>query len=523
MHYDYIVIGAGSAGCAVAYELAKSGEARVLVLESGGTDRSLFIQIPAGQVRAIKHNDWGFTSQPDPTRQGRSETWSRGRVLGGSSSVNGMMYVRGAAADFDRWARLGNRGWTYADVSPIFRDMESSDQDGPLRGRQGPVSVRTVTHAHELTDAFVRSAVAAGCPFNDDYNGASQEGVGYAQLSQRNGVRCSAAGAFLKPLLGRNRNLTLSLRSTVVKIDVQRGRASSISFVRDGALLTAAARHIILCSGAINTPQLLMLSGIGDPCELERHDIDVHVESPDVGKHLQEHPLIRLTYKVRIPSNNLTEGWGQKLRIAAQYLRARSGPIAHLFEAAAFLRSTTDEAGPDIQLHFLPIGYAYNEAGVFGSLDYPSVTVLLNKSHPRSRGRIRLTNKDPGSQPLIECRLMEDEADVQTLVRGVEMVRRIMATNPIATLVECETTPTVAVPSLHEYVRNNAEIAYHPSGTCRMGPDSRSVVTPELRVNGVDNLWVADASVMPDLISGNTNAVCMMIGMKLGRQLRSTA
>jgi choline dehydrogenase len=523
MNWDYVIVGAGSAGCALAHELVRSGEARVLILEAGGTDRSPFIRVPAGQIFAIRRHDWGYVSQADPTRNGRSETWERGRVLGGSSSINGMMYVRGAHHDYDRWAQSGHSGWASADVLPLFRDMEHSDQTGALRGNSGPLWVQTVKHVHPLTDAFVQSAVAAGWPFNSDYNDVTQEGVAYAQLSQRRGFRCSAAGAFLKPHLGA-RNIKLLLNATVRTIHVHEGRATGISFVRDRAVHEATARHVIVCAGAINSPQLLMASGIGDPEELRLHGITPVVTSPNVGRNLREHPLLKMTYKVRIPSNNLTEGIGQKLRIAFQYLVRRTGPVANLFEAAAFLKSRQDLPAPDIQLHFLTVGYTQSTGGKIRPLDYPAVTVLVNASYPRSTGRIRLGNARSGDAPSIECRLLDDPADLDTLLRGVEVVRGIMATAPMRHLVECEVAPGNGItsrPSLEDYIRRHTEIAYHPSGTCRMGTDAGAVVTPDLRVNGVENLWVADASVMPDLISGNTNAVCMMIGLKLGRHLRT--
>lgn len=521
MKWDYIIIGAGSAGCALAHELGADGRARVLILEAGGSDRSLYVSVPAFQVQAIRRHDWGYVSQPDPTRNSRTESWERGRVLGGSSSVNGMMYVRGARADFERWERLGNGGWGYADVLPVYRDMERSDQPGELRGKTGPLPVRTATDVHRLTEAFVQSVVAYGCRFNPDYNGASQEGVAYAQLTQHRGLRCNAAKAFLKPLLARG-NVKVALRSSVENIQVENGRANGVVFVQDGSRQAEAARHVILCAGAINSPKLLMLSGIGEPEELQRVGIPIRVRSPGVGKNLCDHPVLKMTYRTRIPSNNLTEGLAQRLRIFHQYVTRRSGPIANLFEATAFLKTADEITEPDVQLHFLALGYGQTTGGTNRTLNYPSVTVLLNKSHPISRGRVRLASAAPHDHPLIECRLLDDEADLQTLVRGVGVVRAIMQAQPMANLVERESAPGHEVRGeepLRTYIRNNTQIAYHPAGTCRMGIDANAVVSPQLRVNGVDNLWVADASVMPDLISGNTNGVCMMIGMKLGRYL----
>jgi len=524
VNWDYIVIGAGSAGCALAYELANSGQnATVLVVEAGGSDRSPFIRFPAGQIRAIGRHDWGYRSQPDSSRNGTTERWFRGRVLGGSSSINGTMYVRGSAEDFNRWAAQCGQaaGWSANEVMPIYRELESSDQPGPHRGRTGPLHVRTVRRPHAMTEAFIAATCACGYPFNEDYNGEVQEGVAYAQLSQRNGLRCSAADAFLKPLLGK-KNIKLLLNATAHKITFSNSRAVGIAFLHNRKMRSETAREIVVCAGAIDSPKLLMMSGVGDSEELRRHNIDVVVDLPGVGRNLKEHPLLKLTYRTTIPTYNFTEGLLQKLGVAAEFLKHREGPISNLFEGAAFLKSSLSEPGPDIQLHFLPIGYLTTSDGTIEFAPYPSVTVILNKSYPKSSGRIRLAGNDPDDPPLIECRLLDDESDVETLVQGVEAIRRIMKTEPIAHLIDAEMAPgpdMESIPALRDYVRSHTEIAFHPAGTCRMGTGGDAVVGPNLRVHGTDHLWVADASIMPDLISGNTNAACMMIGAKLGRQL----
>jgi choline dehydrogenase-like flavoprotein len=519
--WDHIVVGAGSAGCAVAYELAKAGRNRVLVMESGGHDRTINIKIPALGTRAMRQFDWGYVSQPDPSRGGKTDSWLRGRVLGGSSSINGMNFVRGARPDFDRWASMGNEGWSYADVLPLYREMERSDQPGHFRGNRGPVAIRTIKRAHPLTDAFIESAVAAGFPLNPDYNGETQGGVGYAQLSQRRGLRCSASDAFIKPLL-RQSNVRLLLRAHVDLIHFDRGRATGVAFSRHGTSGFVSARHIILCAGAVNTPKLLMLSGIGDLAELQCHGIPQLIEAPAVGENLQEHPLVRLIYKSRVPSNNLTGGLFQKIKIAGQFVCGGQGPIASVFEAQAFLKTTPDLASPDIQLHFLTIGVLSSVDSPSPFLRFPSVSVYVNKNYPKSRGRIRLASADPGAAPIIECNLVGDPEDRATLARGISVVRRITQARPLRDLLKEEIMPGPEYASdeeLQRYIPAHTEIAYHPVGTCRMGSDSAAVVTPQLRVRGIENLWIADASIMPDLISGNTNAVCMLIGMKLGRYL----
>lgn len=517
MIWDYIVIGAGSAGCALAHELVKSGKT-VLVIEAGGWDRSPFIKVAAGQLRACAHHDWGYQSQPDPSRNGARENWIRGRVLGGSSSINGTLYVRGAAADFDRW---NIRGWSADEVMPLFREIEASDQRGPLRGQAGRLHVRTVRQPHAITEAFVNSAYAAGYPFNPDYNGETQEGVAYAQLSQRRGWRCSAADAFLKPHLGK-KNLKLMLNATVEKIDVENGRAVAVSFVHLGKKYKRAARDIILSAGAINSPKLLMLSGIGDRRELNRLNVDVVLDLPGVGRNLTEQPLVSMTYRSKVPTYNLTEGLFQKLGIAAKFLGCGEGPISNLFEGTAFLKSSDSEPIPDTQLIFVAFSHLKGSDGKFKLAPYPSVLILIIKSYPDSRGRICLASSDPKAAPLIECRLLEEQTDSNTLARGIGIVRKIMKENPIAGLLEEEIIPGADVQGsggLQEFIRNNCGISFHPIGTCRMGTTADTVVGPDLRVHHIENLWVADASIMPQPISANMNAPCIMIGMKLGKQL----
>lgn len=521
MQWDYIVIGAGSAGCAVAYELVKSGR-KVLVLEAGGSDRSPLLRIPAGTWRVNPQHDWGYRSQPDHTRNGVVETWHRGRVLGGTSSINGMVYVRGAAGDFDRWAEHCNHrgGWSAQEVMPIFRELESSDQLNPCRGRNGPLYVRTVKRPHAVTEAFVESVCAAGHPFNSDYNGSAQEGVGYLQLTQRRGLRWSAADAFIRPIRHQH-NLRLQLNTAVEKIELSGNHAGSVVFRHKGTRYTETARDIVLSAGAVNTPKLLMLSGIGDPGELSRHGIDVVLDLPAVGSHLREQALVALSYRSNVPTYNLTEGMTQRLAIAAKYVLYREGPIAAAYEAAAFLRTQPSVSIPDIQVFFAPIGWDKTN-GARHLAAYPALKVCIIRSHSISTGRIRLSSKDPLASPMIECPLLESDADVETLARGIEVVRAIMASSPIADLIEKEIAPgagTSSTQALRGYIRSATTKTCHPMGTCRMGAGADTVVGPDLRVHGTDNLWIADASVMPDAISANLNGPCMMIGAKLGKQL----
>lgn len=525
MYWDFIVVGGGSAGCSLVGECLKQApDATILLLEAGGHDRSPMIKFPAGAMRAIRKYDWGYQSQPDPSCGGATEGWIRGRVLGGSSSINSTVYVRGAARDFDRWSdnmdSPAGSEWSARNIMPIFADMESSDQSGPLRGRTGSLAVRTVRHPHRLTSAFVESAIARGQPFNEDYNAQSQEGISYLQFTQRRGLRCSSADAFLRRQL-TNKNLRLVLNAHVYSVEFEKSRAVAVSFMKDGRLYRESGHDIIICAGAINSPQLLMLSGVGDSRELARHGIPVAINLPGVGKNLQDHPSLRLVYKTKIQSYNLTGGICQKIQLLGKFLKNGEGPISNVFEGVGFMRTARAEKAPDVQLHFSPTGYIdTRESCVLAP--YSAASVVINKSHPLARGQIRLASRNPQAQPLIEYRQLEAQEDVDTLSAALILLDEIMTSKPIAELIDGEMTgvpPTADLVLLERYIRDHAKTTYHPVGTCRMGTDESAVVGPDLRVRGTDNLWVADASILPDLISGNTNAVCMMIGMRLGKQL----
>ena len=526
MEWDYIVIGAGSAGCAAAAPLVRAGR-RVLVLEAGGSDRSWRIAIPAAVWRIQARHDWGYQCEPDPTRNGIRDPLHRGRVLGGTSSINGMLYVRGARGDFDRWAQqVGAKGaWSAAEVMPIFQALESSDQDQPQRGKNGALHVRTVRRPHRVTRAFIEAAQSAGHGFNQDYNAHDQAGVGYLQFTQHRGRRWSAADAFLRPLLNRA-NLKLLLHAMVERIETRSGRAEAVMFRYRGQRHRVCARDIVICAGSINSPKILMLSGIGDPQELGRHGIAVEQALPAVGQHLRDHPLVQLTYRARVPTYNLTQGWLQRAAILWRYLRHREGPIGNAYEAAAFLKLTPHSALPEVQVFFAPIGWSA-VGGRAQLTPYPAMKLVILCSHARSSGRVRLSSTDPAAPPLIEPRLLDDASDVRTLIEGAKAVRRIMQTEPMADLVESEVTPGTSVQddkAWQRFVGDNAEMSCHVMGTCRMGLSAAaSVVTPDLRVHGMENLWIADASIVPDAISANLNAPSIMIGTKLGKQLAARA
>lgn len=529
--WDYIVIGAGSAGCVVANRLSEPAGNRVLLLEAGPPASALMRPAAVSWYVDLSRFEWGFWSQPDPTRAHRNEQWRRGRMLGGSSNINGMNYVRGTRADFDRWAAMGNTGWSADDVMPLFQALEHCEPgyrvppDYAIRGRSGAMPIREVRDCHPLTDAFIQAAQVAGHPFTPDYNGAHQEGVGYGQFTQRRGLRWSTDDAFLKPVRSR-KNLTVVTGALVHRLTIQHARVSGVRLEQDGQLLDVRARNVVVCAGAISTPKLLMLSGIGGPDTLRKIGIEPTLDLPMVGQNLAEHPLLRVSYKVNIPSFNPTEGFWQKAGFAWKFLRSGQGPIATPMEGQAFLRTSPAEPRPDVQMHFSPLGMIYADSNKINKglklLDVPSFTVMINKNHPVSRGHLALASADPQAAPLIHPNLLGDERDVTTLVRSIELLRRIVATAPLAGLVDGEVEPGAPYPTpeaLADYVRARTGLGYHPSGTCRMGVDRQAVVGPDLKVRGLKNLWIADASIMPDLISGNIHATCMMIGEKLSRQL----
>jgi choline dehydrogenase len=522
---DYLVIGAGSAGCALAAQLAQDSSARILVAEAGGANQEISVKLPARGLTLVNNDtfDWRYRTEPDASRGGKVDLYYRGKGLGGSSAINGMVYVQGAPSDFDRWEANGARGWGWDAVRSAYRQLEASRPDGSREGT-GKLRTRKVARSHPTTSAFLASAEVAGIARLDDYNGGSQEGVSLIELTQRRGLRVTSADAFLRPALSQRSTLWVALGCEVDRITFEGLQATGAYLNRHGRIEHVRARHVVLCAGSINTPKLLMLSGIGDAAALRELGIDPVLDNSQVGQNLREHPLVRLQYRTRVSTYNEAERWSHAIRHLASFARHGEGPLSGVFEAIGFIRSREGLRAPDLQLHFLPIALRQNEEGRLTREGGSGVTVYVNYSHPTSTGSITLASADPRARPIIRYNLVGGQSDVNALVDGMAKVQAIMAQGPMAAIVTGESMPGFTVADdrqrAREYVRAGAEPAYHPIGTCAMGSGNEAVTTPRLQVNGVSNLWIADASIMPDLISGNTNAACMMIGDRLGRWLR---
>ena len=520
--FDVVVVGAGSAGCALAGRLTEDPSLRVLLLEAGGSDDVLEVQVPAALYKVWRtRRDWNYATDPQPGLGGRELFWPRGKLLGGSSSINAMIYIRGAAADYDEWARLtGDDGWSYANVLPLFRRGEDNSRGADeFHGTGGPLRVEDLRSPHRWTRAVVESAVAAGFPRNDDFNGARQEGVGTYQVTQKRGRRWSAADAYLKPALDRP-NLTLRTGAQVTRVLLDGGRATGVEYLQDGRRHTAhAGSEVVLAGGAINSPQLLMLSGIGPADHLREVGVDVVSDLPGVGAGLQDHPLVPTIWHVR-SGRSLTHG--ESPAGYAQWFAARRGPLtSNLAEAGLYTRSDESLPEPDLQYHFLPVKF-WRQAEVDPDVDaFTAATVLVDV---HSRGSVRLRSADPTWAPAIDAGYLTDERDLAALVTGMERARDIASVGPLAGVLAEEWSPGGAVRSreaLAAKARETLESLYHPVGSCRMGTDDAAVVDPQLRVHGIDGLRVVDASVMPTLVRGNTNAPTIMIAERASDLIRA--
>lgn len=517
---DYIVVGAGSAGCVVAARLTEDAGARVLLLEAGGPDDSPLIHTPAMSA-ALQDSvyDWRYRTVPQRGCNMRRYFWPRGRTLGGSSSINYMIYMRGNRADYDGWRAAGCDGWGYDDVLPLFKRAEHNERlRDSFHGQGGPLNVADLRFRHPLSEMFVAAAQAAGIPANADFNGAQQAGCGFYQVTQKDGARWSAASAYLRPALPRP-NLQVVTRALTTRIRIERGRATGVDYIHEGQMHTAqAAREVILCGGAINSPQLLLLSGIGPAAELERAGVKPVHDLPGVGKNLHDHFLTALRYEITSPVS-LHGATPQMLAAAQQAFETqRAGPLtSNIAEAGAFVRMDGAAQAPEVQYIFLPYLVNDNYTEVFQPCQH-GVTLALYVCRPRSRGQITLASPDPLDAPLIDPDYLSDPADAPLFVAGLRRGREMMTSGSFGEILGREWGPGIEAKSDQEietYIRGRMSgTCYHPVGTCKMGVDKLAVVDPQLRVHGVAGLRVVDASIMPAVVSGNTNAPTIMIAEK---------
>lgn len=525
--YHFIIVGSGSAGSVLAERLSASGRFSVLVLEAGGTDRRFYVQMPLGYGKTFFDPavNWNYKTDPDPGLDNNADHWPRGKLLGGSSSINAMVWIRGAREDFDAWRDAGNPGWSYDDLLPAFKALEDNEAGADQwRGTGGPLHITDCSTAvHPLTKRYLAAGQQAGLPFNPDFNGASQEGVGIYQITTRNGRRMSAARAFLRPAMKR-KNVRVEINALATRILFEGKRAVGIEYLQNGQTKTArAGREVILSGGSINSPQLLQLSGIGPSALLGALGIPVIHANENVGANLQDHVGINYTYRGRLPTlNQVLRPWWGKFMVGMQYILLRSGPLSlSMNNAGGFFRTDPALSRPNMQLYFQAFSTVIPKSGerpILTPDPWPGFSIGLSNCRPSSRGEIMIRSSNPRDYPKIVANAFSTEADVAEMLAAVKFVRKIAAMPAMADIIEEEVLPGPSIKSdgdLIQDFRKRSGTVYHPVSTCRMGPDAaRAVVDPRLRVHGLAGLRVIDASIFPDNITGNTNAASIVTGWK---------